>query len=186
MGTHLAEEKIRLTHDDHAKLPNDGTRYEIIEGDLFMSPAPKPKHERVQMNLYDQLKPFITKHNLGELFVAPQDVVLEEHTVVQPDLFFIVRARLRIVTETNIQGPPDLVIEIESDYDQRAEWIRKFAAYDRYGVKELWHVRPGARVVDIYRRVGQTLDQVERPRGRDPLTSPLLPRLSIALKQIWV
>jgi Uma2 family endonuclease len=186
MASTTAQEIIRLTYDDYAKLPNDGLRYEIIEGELFMSPAPKPKHERVQMNLYDHLKRHIFRHNLGELFVAPQDVVLEEHTVVQPDLFFISQKRLHVVTDVNTQGPPDIVIEVESDHDQRADWVKKRDAYARYGVKELWHVRPAPRTVDIYRRVGRNLDQVERVLANGKLTSPLLPRLSIPLKKIWV
>jgi Uma2 family endonuclease len=151
-----------------------------------MSPAPKPKHERVQMNLLTILHRFVTRHKLGEVFVAPQEVVLEEHTVVQPDIFFISRTRLHIVTELNIQDAPDLVIEIESDYDERADWIKKRTAYDRYGVKEPWHVRPEFRYVDVYRRAGRRLDQVERPQETGKLTTPLLPRLTVSLRKVWV
>jgi Uma2 family endonuclease len=186
MATTFAEERIRLTYDDYAKLPNDGKRYEIVEGELIMSPAPQTKHERVQMNWFRLLDPFIRRHKLGELFVAPQDVVLEEHTVVQPDLFFVGRKRAHIVTEKSIQGPPDLVIEIESPFDEHAEWVKKLRAYDKYGVPELWRVRPDPCVVDVYRRVRGDRMQVERPRGTGKFTSPLFPRLTISLKKIWV
>ena len=185
MATRFAQDTVPLTYDDYAKLPKDGWRYEIVEGDLLMSPAPKTKHQRVQMRLYDLLQPFIAGNRLGELFVAPQDVVLDQHTVLQPDLFFVAASRQNIVTELNIQGPPDLVVEVESDYDERADWLRKLRAYDRHGVKELWHVRPDPRVVDVYRRVAEHLDQVERPQAHDRLTTPLLPGLSIALDPIW-
>jgi Uma2 family endonuclease len=185
MATQLAHDTVQLTYDDYAKLPNDGWRYEIAEGDLLMSPAPKPKHERVQMRLYKILDAHAETHRLGEVFVAPQDVVLDQHTVLQPDLFFIAAARLSIVTELNVQGPPDLIVEVESDSDERADWLRKLRAYDRHAIKELWHVRPGPRVVDVYRRVADHLDQVARPGAYDHLTSPLLPGLSLTLDQVW-
>jgi Uma2 family endonuclease len=186
MATTFAEEKIRLTYDDYAKLPNDGKRYEIVEGEIFVSPAPQTKHERIQMNLFRLLDPFIRRHKLGELFVAPQDVVLEEHTVVQPDLFFVTRKRIHIVTEKNTQGAPDLVIEVESPFDEHADWKLKLRAYDKYGVGELWHVRPDPCVVDVYRRVESRLLHVERPLGAGKFTSPLFPRLTISLRKVWV
>ena len=138
------------------------------------------------MRLYNLLNPHIEKHKLGELFVAPQDVVLEEHTVIQPDLFFIARNRLRIVTEKNIQGAPDLVIEIESDRDEWADWVKRLGACSRYGVSEVWHVRPNPRTVDVYRRSKNKLDHVERLDAEGKLRSPFLPRLSASLRKIWV
>lgn len=181
----LTPEKIVLRYADYAQLPADGLRYELLEGELCMSPAPKTKHERVQMNLFRALDPHIRRHKLGELFVAPQDVVLDEHTVVQPDLFFITTDRLAIVDETNTKGPPDLVIEVESDYDLRAEWVKKLSVYGKYGVKELWHVRPNPRVIEVYRRVRGQLDHVAHvpPAGR--LTTALLPKLTVSVKKIW-
>lgn len=186
MANTILTEEIRLTYEDYAKLPNDGHRYELVDGELFMSPAPKPKHERVQINLFLILRSFIERHNLGELFVAPLDVVLDEHTVMQPDLFFITRGRLSLVGEVNIQGPPDLVIEVESDYDSRADWVKKLKAYDRFGVKEVWYVRPSYRNVEVRRRVGDRLELVARLSGIEKLTSPLFRRFRIPLKKIWV
>lgn len=126
------------------------------------------------------------RNKLGELFVAPQDVVLDNRTVVQPDSFFIAAARLHIVTDKNIQGAPDLVIEVESDSDERGDWLKKLHAFDRYGVKEVWHVRPEPRTVDIFRRTRAGLNQVERVGPNGKFRSPLLPRLSIAAATIWV
>ncbi|MFQ5770648.1 MAG: Uma2 family endonuclease, partial [bacterium] len=106
--------KKTYTYQDYVNLPEDGKRYEIINGDLIMTPAPFTIHQKVSANIVDKLRPFVKKNQKGEVFYAPVDVVLSETNVVQPDILFISNEHSNIITEKNISGVPDLVIEILS------------------------------------------------------------------------
>src|SRR3990167_7225289 len=97
------QEVLKFTTADYENLPSDGKQYQIVEGELFMTPAPFSKHQIVLANLYDILNAFIRKHDLGRVYFAPVDFVLSDINIVQPDLFFIKKERLSIIGEKNIQ-----------------------------------------------------------------------------------
>ena len=142
-------EALKLTYEDYLRLPED-KRYEIIGGDLFMTPAPSTRHQEVSGNLEAILREFVRKHNLGKVYDAPCDVVLTEHDIVQPDILFISREREHIITEANIQGAPDLIVEILSPSRTWMDQKLKKALYARCGVKEYWIVDPEGRRVEVY------------------------------------
>jgi len=121
------------------------------------------------------------------VFAAPFDVVLSDADVVVPDLIYISRERRRILTAQNVQGAPDLVVEILSPGTRKADEIAKRALYERSGVTEYWIVDPELEVVRIYKRVDAALVRTaELSVARsDVLTTPLLPELSIPLVQIF-
>jgi Uma2 family endonuclease len=96
--------RIVLTYEDYCLLPNDGRRYEILEGELAVTPSPSRSHQRVSRNLLFILHAHVREHDLGEIFDAPFDVILEETSVVVPDLLFVARERLRIVTDRGVEG----------------------------------------------------------------------------------
>lgn len=140
----------KMTYADYVKIPADGHRHEIIEGEWFMTPAPNLNHQGIVGNVHLTVGTHVVLHKLGRVFVAPTDVVLSEHDVVEPDIVFVSKDRLSILTEPNIQGAPDLVIEVLSPSTAALDRGRKLALYERAGVKECWLVDPSARVIEIH------------------------------------
>src|SRR4030067_2751798 len=145
----IAVEKKRCTYEDYLKTPED-KRYELINGDLLMTPSPIPNHQRVSGKLEFILRKFITENNLGEVFYAPCDVCLDNENVVQPDILFISKDRLGIIGEKNVQGAPTLAIEILSESTAYRDLVQKKKLYSRFGVKEFWIVIPGEESIDVY------------------------------------
>ena len=142
------EPKRKLTYEDYAKTPED-ERWELIDGELLMSPSPKRAHQRNQTKLGSRMSFFAEQNDLGEVYFAPFDVVLSEHDTVQPDLLFISRERSHIITEDNVQGAPDLVVEIRSPSTARQDWTVKRDLYERHGVREYWLVDPEAATISV-------------------------------------
>src|SRR5215470_6589596 len=99
----------QLTYEDYLLFPDDGKRHEIIDGDHYVTPAPKTKHQKVSFNLTVGIGSFVKQRGLGLLLAAPSDVFLSDENIVQPDLLFVSTARASIVTEDNIHGAPDIV-----------------------------------------------------------------------------
>lgn len=178
---------VKFTYEDYLLFPDDGKRHELIEGDHYVTPAPKTKHQRISANLLERLHHHIKKNRLGQLFAAPTDVVLSALDVVQPDLVFIGAARASIITEANINGSPDLVIEILSETTRKTDEIIKRKLYERYGVKEYWIVDPELETVKVYRLIEQRYDRVAelRHETNDGLTTPLLPDLHLPLGEVF-
>jgi Uma2 family endonuclease len=137
------------TYEDLLAMPDDGNRYELIFGEIVMSPAPKTKHQRVQMLLSRKLSDHAFTHRLGELFSAPLDVKFSMYSVVQPDLVFVSRARANIVTEDCIDGAPDLIVEILSPSTRSRDLVKKAALYADHGVPEYWIVDPDSETVVV-------------------------------------
>ena len=121
----IPEGKIVLTYEDYALLPNDRNRHEILEGELTVTPAPSTKHQTASGNLFLLLADYIKQRDLGKLFHAPIDLILESTSILQPDLLFISKARQKIITERAVEGAPDLVIEILSPATSRIDRITK-------------------------------------------------------------
>jgi Uma2 family endonuclease len=178
---------IRFNYDDFLLLPQDGKRHEIIDGDHFMTPAPNIKYQRVSGNLFNALTNFLKVHKSGEAFAAPCDVVLSDEDVVEPDLLFISAARATIITEKNIQGPPDLVVEILSAGTRKTDEIIKRKLYERYGVWEYWIVDPELETVKIYRLNNEGyVRPLELAReANETLSTPLLPGFQVPLGELF-
>jgi Uma2 family endonuclease len=113
---------FKLTVEDYMELPNDGKRYEILDGDLYVSPPSTPRHQRVSKRLLHSLVRALEEPGLGEVFDAP--IVLDEFTVAQPDLVFIAVDGVAVVGEKNIAGPPALVVEIRANIDRQVGFRR--------------------------------------------------------------
>jgi Uma2 family endonuclease len=146
MGT--ITKKRKYTYEDYLKTPDD-KRYELIEGDLLMTPSPNARHQEILMNLSAMIHQHVMGENLGKVFFAPLDVHLGDN-VVQPDILFISRERMNIIGEKNVQGAPDLVVEILSESTAYRDTIHKKKLYARFGVKECWLVAPEDRLVEVY------------------------------------
>ena len=128
----------------------DEERYEVLDGELLMVPAPDTRHQDAQRELGLRLGHFVAEHNAGKMFFSPTDVVLAENQVVQPDLVFIRAERVaQIVTARAVMGPPDLVVEILSPSSLQRDRHQKLELYARSGVPEFWIVDPANRSIEV-------------------------------------
>ncbi len=180
----IVVEKKRCTYEDYLKTPED-KRYELINGELLMTPSPIPNHQRVSGKLEFVLRKFVTENNLGEVFDAPCDVYLDDENVVQPDILFISKDRLDIIGEKNIQGPPNFLIEIISEHSVYRDMVQKKRLYARFCVKEYWIVIPEEEEIEVYILKDNTYLLYRTYRKGDTLESSSLKGLKIRLKEIF-
>ncbi len=178
------EPKAKLTHEDYAKTP-EGERWELIDGELVMPPSPKEAHQSVQGSLGAPMFLFAREHDLGRVYFSPFDVALSEHDTVQPDLLFVSKERVHIITEDNVQGAPDLVVEIRSPSTARQDWTVKRELYARHGVREYWVVDPEAGTVAALLLDGGELKVVGVYGEGDTLTSTTMEGFAVALSDIF-
>lgn len=178
-------EKKKFTYQDYQNLSED-IRYELIEGELIMTPSPTPHHQRISRKLEFLIEKFVNENNLGEIFHAPCDVYLDEHNVVQPDIFFISKDRAHIIGEKKIEGAPDLIIEIVSENSVYKDTVQKKKIYANYGVKEYWIVVPEEKMVEVYylREIGQ-YQLIQIYYESDTVEGKVLSGLKIDLKSIF-
>jgi Uma2 family endonuclease len=178
----MSLQTTKLTYDDYVLIPDDGLRHEIIDGEHFVNPAPNRKHQTVSVNLILALGTHVRAHRLGAIYHAPFDVVLSRTDVVQPDIVFVSNAREESLTNANLQGAPNLAIEILSPSTRKLDTVVKLQRYELFGVDEYWIVDPETEDVAVYRRSG---DRLERVEAADPITSPLLPGLAVTLRDVF-
>ena len=179
-----ATEKRKFTYEDYLKTPDD-ERYELIGGELLMTPSPVPRHQRISRKIEFQLEEFVTENDLGEVFYTPCDVHLDNENVVQPDILFISKDRLNIIGEKNIEGAPDLAIEILSEITAYRDLIQKKKLYSRFGVKEFWIVIPGEESIEVYILKDNTFLLYRTYSKNEILESPYLKGFKIELKRIF-
>lgn len=134
----LTGRRIILTYKDYCALPDDRQRYEILEGELFVSPAPSPFHQTIIVRLASLLHSYVEREQLGRVFVAPCDVLLADTTVVQPDILFVARERLGNITRRYVQGAPDLVVEVTSPWNPEYDAVAKRQLYAKFGIMHYW------------------------------------------------
>lgn len=169
-----------LTIADLDAMPDDGNRYEIIEGELFVSRSPFLTHQRVSGNLFVRISNCLTQNPIGEVLATP-GVIFSEFSAVIPDIvFFSNERRAEIASGERITGAPDLIIEIVSpgSENERRDRVAKRQLYGKYGVREYWVVDPQQRTIEIYSLVGRNLKLQVVLREEDELTSSRLPNFS--------
>ena len=173
------EEKVTADELDH--FPNDGNRYEVIEGELFVSPAPAKNHQRLLRRLFRLIDDHVAAHNLGEVFFAPVDVRFSEFTQVQPDLLFLSSERKSLYGERILSGAPDLVVEVASPSTRSLDRIKKRDAFERYGVREYWMADPNRERLTILTLEG---DHYRELPTSEPPRSLVFPDLVIDLDEL--
>lgn len=179
----------KLTYDDYVLIPDDGQRHEIIDGEHYVSPAPSLPHQDLVTELAAWLRPFAKRNGLGRVLVAPTDVLLSKHDIVQPDLLFISKDKEASRTGTGkyIAGAPDLAIEVLSESTRRMDEEIKLDLYDHAGVLEYWTFHAARKTVRVYQRKDGRLQlaaELSAAAG-DVLTTSLLPGLEIPLAEIF-
>lgn len=173
----------KLTYEDFLKMPEDNLRREIIDGELLVNAAPVSRHQRIVGLLYYRIREFLEQNpGVGEIFVAPLDVLLSQFDVVEPDLVFVAEADSGIVTARNVQGLPTLLIEVMSDpaVDRR----RKKDLYEKFGVPEYWIVDQARSEVEIYVLSAGAYGEPSRFRSGDVIRSDKLPGFSFEVVEL--
>lgn len=179
-----ALQKKKYTYQDYQRTPDD-KRFELIIGDLIMTPSPVPKHQTISKRIEFMLEEFVVENNLGEVFYAPCDIHLDDDNVVQPDILFISKERINIIGEKNIQGAPDLAIEILSDTSAYRDMVLKKKLYAKFGVHEYWIVIPEEESIEIYTLKNNIYELYKAYRNNDVLESPYIKNLKIELAKIF-
>ncbi len=177
--------RVILTYDDYAALPNDGRRYELHEGELSVSPAPSPRHQKVIVNLIVILDGHVKTGRLGEVYVSPIDCIMSNITVVQPDIVYVDVEHLGSISHRGIEGAATLAIEVLSPSTADVDRRTKLQLYARHGGSYYWIVDLDARVIEAY----QLTEGRYEPTGRLEATTltPLAPSPDLTLDPaaIW-
>ena len=176
--------RTKFTVSDYMTTPED-KGYQLLDGEMVLAPSPTNRHQVILGEFFATLREFVLDGRLGHVWFAPLDVVLSDYDVTQPDLLFVSNSRAGIITEANIQGAPDLVVEILSPSSAEYDRGYKRTLYGRAGVPEYWIVDPEDRTVEVYVTGDQGLAYSTTYRNRDTLTSPLLTGLAIDLEGIF-
>jgi Uma2 family endonuclease len=176
-----------LTIADLDLTPDDGNRYELIEGELFVSRAPGIPHQRIVHNLQMALGAYLLRNPLGMLVPGP-GVIFSDLSGVIPDLVFVRQERQsEIAAGERVMGAPDLVIEVLSPgaENARRDRVVKRQLYRKYGVQEYWIVDPEQRAVEVYRRQRRSLERIGTFMDEDEITSPLFPGFRLKSRDIF-
>lgn len=178
--------RVKFTVKDYMSTP-EGTRYQLLDGEMILAPSPTSRHQTILFELATTLRTFVRERSLGRVWIAPFDVVLSNLDVAQPDILFVSNSRSDIVTEANIQGVPDLVVEILSPGTAYYYRGYKQSLYGRHGVREYWVVDPGTETVDVLvgGDEGHGLALQATYSVAQTLVSPLLDSLTLDLQEIF-
>ncbi len=176
----------RLTCRDWLEFPETGYFYEIIDGELFVTPAPSIEHQRLSRDLQFRLLEHLRHAGAGEILNAPVGVKLRDDVVLEPDLLIIKRDSAARISEQLIDGAPDVVIEILSPGSARRDLGIKRSAYEAAGVTEYWIVDPESESIEVLVLDRGSYARHGLFRRGDALTSPGLPSFSLALSELFV
>ena len=177
----------RWTYEDYLRLPDDGRRYEILRGVLYVQAAPAPLHQIVLRRFVRVLLFFLEENPVGELLFAPVDVIFPAGlaTPVQPDLLLIKAERTGIIKDQNIEGAPDLVLEVLSPSTRRLDRKTKFDVYAEAGVHEYWLADPLARTVEVFVLRDGTYVLLGKFERGERLRSEVIPGFEPPLDEIF-
>lgn len=164
------------TYSEYARLPDDGNKYEVIDGEVFVTPAPTPNHQRVVATLFFMLREYVETHGLGEMLLDV-DLLFVSGQFLRPDMVFVPEAQRGRVTDRGVEGVPGLVVEVLSPSTASVDRMKKPLRYADFGVSAYWVVDPGDRTVLVYdlsQKEREGLPHADRVHWRpDPDTPPL-------------
>lgn len=173
----------RLTYDDYAEIPSDGQIWQIVDGEVYVTPAPSPFHQRASKRLQRQLEAHFEETGCGEVFDAPIDLILSQHDVMQPDL--VVVTDPASVTRRGIEAPPPLVVEVLSPSSVRLDREVKARRLAGFGVPHYWVLDPEARTLECFQLRDGVYVLAASGAGDDAVAVPDLDGLSVDLQAIW-
>jgi Uma2 family endonuclease len=173
------------SYEEFAQLPDDGNRYEIIAGELYVTPAPLTAHQVIVTRLTILVGSFVMQHDLGEVFVGPVDVLFGDRDYLEPDMVFVGRSRMELAKRRGIEGAPDLVVEVLSRSTAARDRGIKRERYALFGVSEYWVVDGNRKQVDVH-RLAESPDELRTVT--DTLVwrpTPGAPELEISLAALF-
>jgi len=176
---------VLVTVDDYRLFPETGQRYQVVEGQLIMAPAPNRYHQEISLNIEFIICKFLEKHPIGKVYHAPFDVYLDKHNVFQPDVIFVANDRFSILTDAGAEGAPNLVIEILSLRTERLDKEPKRKVYAREGVEEYWLVNPLNETIEVFLLQKNPGGPGTRHGGRASFASVCLPGLTFRCREIF-
>jgi Uma2 family endonuclease len=176
----------RWTYNDYTKLPDDGKRYEIVDGVLYMAPSPNEWHQTAAGEIFAYLRTYVKLAGLGRVYMAPFDVQLAYNSVVQPDVLVVLNANLHKITFARITGAPDLVVEVASPGSVGYDRNKKQDAYARAGVPEYWVADPWSRTVEVLVLENGAYRSLGVFEGRATLPSQVVPEFPVQVEQFFV
>jgi Uma2 family endonuclease len=174
------------TYQDYAAIPEDGHRYEVVRGVLYMSPAPSLRHQRIAGRIFYYLVTYIDLRGFGKVYDAPTDVELSPGNIVQPDIFVIRNIHLDRETPSCLRGAPDLVVEVASPGTARFDLNEKLNAYASAGVPEYWIANPDAHTIEVLKLEGSVYYALGLFSGSVTLPSLVVPDLPVRVEQFFV
>ncbi len=174
-----------MTYEQYRALPEDGNRYQVIEGELHMTAAPLVSHQQISGNLQFILESYVREHDWGKVFAAPIEIYLGEKDFVQPDLVCVAKSRLEIVKEKNIVGAPDLVIEILSPSTVKVDRVLKMNTYARHRVPHYWIVDPAAQTLEAFEWENGSYRLSAAHAEEEEFQPALFPGMTIHLAELW-
>lgn len=176
---------VRFVADDIWESPEDGNRYEVIDGGLYVTPPPVWQHQHASDTLFGYLWQHIHPRRLGKIVTAPIGVVLDSENGIQPDLVYVSRERMDIITESGIKGVPDLVVEVLSPSTRARDRGIKMRRYAGAGVPHYWIVDPRTRAVEEYALTEAGYSRVGLSGTGDVFRPALFPGLGIPVDDLW-
>ena len=174
----------RATYDDYCRFPDDGLRYEILDGEIFMTPAPSPRHQYASKRLQRVLEQYFEGARGGLVFNAPLDVILSNEDVVQPDLVVVIDRPQ--ISSRGIEGPPLILIEILSPSRPEYDRLTKARRYAARSVPHYWIVDPEQRTVECFRLEAGVYRLDSSGRGGDEIIVPAFEALMLRLGELWL
>jgi len=177
--------KVRYLASDILDAPDDGRRYEVIDGELYVSKSPEWLHQRGLFRLGFQLAQHVFDRDLGEITQAPTGVFLDEANGVQPDLIFVARERLHLISRRGVEGAPDLIVEVLSEGTRNLDRGLKQRRYARAGVPHYWLLDPDTRTLEALRLVDGDYTLVGQFGPGDVFEPQLFPGLAIKIDSLW-
>lgn len=174
----------RLTYKDYATMEGD-ERYELLDGELILVASPNEDHQTASLKMIVRMNSFVEENEVGRVFHAPYDVLFTDTDVVQPDVMFVSTERDHIRTPANIQGAPDLIVEILSPSSSRRDWREKRELYGQHGVLEYWIIDPANRIVSVMTLQDGVLEIEQTCAEGDTATSTVLEGFSVSLDEIF-
>ena len=177
--------RVRFTADDIWDAPDDGNRYEVIDGELYVSPPPLEPHQFASGTLFGYLWTYIHERHIGRLYSAPFGVKLDDDNGLQPDLVYVSRERAGLITERGLEGAPGLAIEILSPSTRSRDRGIKMKRYAASGVPHYCIVDPRSRILEAFRLTEDGYELVDS-RGPGTVFQPeLFPGLKIPIDELW-
>lgn len=173
------------TYETYAALPDDGHRYEVVQGVLMMSPAPEPAHQGVIGLIYRHLSECIFSTRQGLVFTGPLDVVFSAQMTVQPDVLVLLKEHLGRVQKTRIIGVPDLAVEVISPSSVTYDRLVKYSIYERAGVPEYWLVNLEEQTIEVFALEEGGFRSLGVFQGEQTLPSRIVPEIGVPVGQFF-